>query len=439
MSFTDHFAVVDDAIGPQPWMQLRAVATKTVASVAKNYDPADGWAKADLMQTLQIDWTNDTPVSQWVYGLMTKTGSQMTLQCRSRAYLSTRHGVKIAASGSNIPMIEVSKFGCGADLGNGGLLMLGGAYGINEYRQNTVTMPFMPHLTQWFLLAPGDTIHAKVDVYFISEFWENTQIDGGDGDTESKVITGDLNLDLFAVPTVAVPPPRTIPSIVGGAGNIKYDVNTDLGLGDTRASVNIPTGLQAGDILVAVVCNQLGLGSDIQPVESGWTLLHSRNEGAPLDVHMKVWMRAVTNPATLPAHYSFENGILAEEIAVLIPIRGSVPYDDANGLNWYVASNVSRFQLRETHIAPSIEREGQLLLAVSYFAHTPIQSPITQTVPAGMTELLDHPMGGSTLAIAALTDPPFPTKDREFTPSQWPWFTGHSITASILIPGSQGY
>jgi hypothetical protein len=52
-----------------------------------------------------------------------------------------------------------------------------------------------------------------------------------------------------------------------------------------------------------------------------------------------------------------------------------------------------------------------------------------------MTTLADIPFSGSTMHIATLASPPNPTLDRKFTPSQIPQFTGHSITAAILIPG----
>ena len=45
----------------------------------------------------------------------------------------------------------------------------------------------------------------------------------------------------------------------------------------------------------------------------------------------------------------------------------------------------------------------------------------------------------STLAVAALASPPNPTLDRHFVPDKIPFFTGHSITASILVPGLQQF
>jgi hypothetical protein len=52
-----------------------------------------------------------------------------------------------------------------------------------------------------------------------------------------------------------------------------------------------------------------------------------------------------------------------------------------------------------------------------------------------MTELSDINASSSSASVAYLANPPFPTKDRQFTPSVKPIFSGHSITVSIVIPG----
>jgi len=441
MTFSDHFQLTDSTIGPQPWMQLRAVATGETASVSKFYDPSDGVNKNDLVQTLEVEWTNTSPVAQSVYGLVTKSGSQVTLQCRSRGYISTRHAVDIGTGVPTLNVVEVSRFGVGSDLGNGGILGIGGAYGISELRQHSVTMPLMPHIVSWFTVPAGETITARVEVAFVSQYWEGSMIDGGDGDTESKVITGDLRIDLFAVPSLLTPQPRLTPIIVGGAANVTSDraVQSIFG-GGTRTEVAVPSGLVAGDVLLAFVCNNLGLFGNVGPVESGWTLLHDRNAavfGGTLDVHMRVYLRTVT--ASEPATYSFTNALLSEQTSILMGIRDAAPYLSSYGLDWYAASNVSSYRLVEEHKAPSIDRSGQLLLCLSFFAHSPIQSPIRQAPPTGMTELVDLPGAGTTVEVSYLSNPPSPTLERQFTPTQIPLFSGHSISASILIPGEQTF
>ena len=133
-TFSDHFDSDDVYIAPQPWMQLRSVASVEAASVSRNYDPSDGVNKNDLIQTLEASWTNTSPVPQQVYGLVTKSGSQVTLQCRSRGYLAMGHAVHVGTGVPSLDLIEVSRFGVGSDLGNGGLLNIGGAYAISELR-----------------------------------------------------------------------------------------------------------------------------------------------------------------------------------------------------------------------------------------------------------------------------------------------------------------
>lgn len=434
-TFSDHFDSDDVYIAPQPWMQLRSVATVEAASVSRNYDPSDGVNKNDLIQTLEASWTNTSPVPQQVYGLVTKSGSQVTLQCRSRGYLSTGHAVHIGTGTPTFDLTEVSRFGVGSDLGNGGLLNIGGAYAISELRQNSVTMPFMPHITQWFTVPAGETITGRVEVAFISENWEGTQIDGGDGDTESKVITGDIRLDLFAVPSQVTVLGRELPTFIG---SVESDHEVNFGISGTVTEVDVPAGTSEGDTILAIICNNAGLFGDVGPVESGWTLLHDRNAailGGTLDVHMRVYIRTAT--ASEPATYKFTNSLFSEQTSVLITLRDASPFGESLGQDWHAASNVSSYRIVEEHISPSIERAGQLLLCFSFFAHTPLQSPITQTPPNGMTEIADLPGSGTTLAIAYLNNPPNPTLERQFHPSQIPLFSGHSISATILIPGAQ--
>lgn len=441
MPSQDHFQVVGDAIGPQPWMQLRSVDSRSTPAVAKSYDASDGQGKNELLQTVVASWQNSSPVKQWVYGMVTRGGTQVALQTRSRAYLKTSHGVKVGAGA--IPMVEVSRFGTGADIGKGGLLTLSASYSVAELRQNSQTMPLMPQQTGMFLVLPGETIYARVEVRFVSDFWESGTIVGGDSGTEAKTTSGETRLDLFALPSVTDPPPRIIPTIVGGAGNVSTDVSWNNGAnGPSGATTTLatPAGLQAGDVLLAITANQWGLCSDITPYASGWTLAHQRNEGlfGLGDVHMRIWARTVTNPGTEPAQYQFRNDIFpAEATGVLLALRGTQPYDGGNGSNWFIGSNLSRFRLVEEQVAPSIERQGQFLIAVSYFNHSPTQAPLHQAPPNLMTELVDVAGQFSTLAVAVLADPPFPSVDRRFTPEEIPIFFGHSIAASIVVPGLQ--
>lgn len=434
--YPPHFSIVDDAISPQPWMQLREVARAEVASVAKSYDTSDGVAKNDLLQTVVVDWTNNSPVAQLVYGMVTRGGAQVTLQTRSRGYLLASHGVLVGAG--TVAMVETSRFGTGGDVGKGGLLATSSAFSVADVRSNSSTMPLLPASDGMWVVAPGATIHGRVELRFKSEFWENGNIDGGDTGTESKVVSGGTLLQLLAIPAVVAPPPRTVPTVVGGAANVKWKRELNVVAAGTTCSVPVPTGLVPGDVLLAVVCNQFGQLSDISPQQSGWQLAHQRNEGlfGLGDVHMKVYGRTIVGGE--PANFVFRNPApAAEMIAVLIPLRGAEAFDPKIG--WYFGSNLSRFKLVEEQVAPSLDRQGQFLLSLSYFNHSPTQANISQAPPEGMTELVDIPGLASTLAIAYLASPPTPTFTRRFTPTEIPIFFGHSIAATIVVPGVQTF
>lgn len=411
-------------------MQLRLLKTAEVGAVTKTYDPSDGIARNEIVQNLTLDWTNNSPVTQVVYGKVTRGGCRVTLQPRTRAYLMMRNGATIGAG--SVSMIEVDRFGGGADVGKGGLLAVGASYATHELRINSSTTTFMAQYAGQYLIGPGETIHMKVDVTFKSDFWENTNINGSDSGTESSFHAGDLRLDLFAMPTVLEPPPRLQPTIVGGAGNVKSDVRFNT---DTICAV--PTGMLPGDVLVAITCTQFGFIDTMDPRQSGWTMAHQRGEGifGGGDVHMRIWTRNVSGGE--PSTYSFGGSFFSEGITIMFAVRGALAFNGGNGNQWYIASNLDHWKLVEEHVAPSIDKAGQLLICVSYFDHSPTQSPIHQTPPDGMTEIADVAGQISTLALAVLAAPPQPTFIRKFVPSQWPVFRGHSIAASILVPGEQ--
>lgn len=196
----NHFYILDGAIVPQPWMQWRQVASATVVAKSGTYGHSGGATKNDLLQTVTAKFVNDTPVAQWVYGLVTRGGSKVTLQARSRAGISVQTG-QLLGEGA-IPLVEASFLGCGLDIGRGGMLTIGTEYGLIEVRQNTCTMPLCPEITGWKRVEPNTTYYARVDTRFMSSFWEGTDPNNGNGssDSETTYVAGDLRLDLYAVP-----------------------------------------------------------------------------------------------------------------------------------------------------------------------------------------------------------------------------------------------
>jgi hypothetical protein len=90
----------------------------------------------------------------------------------------------------------------GADIGRGGTMALGTSFCVMEERMNSCTFPLAPERTGWLRLAPGESVAAAVELRFISDFWENSTVDGGNSGSESSYETGETRLDLFAVPVI---------------------------------------------------------------------------------------------------------------------------------------------------------------------------------------------------------------------------------------------
>ncbi|UJE15686.1 hypothetical protein SEA_LIGMA_31 [Gordonia phage Ligma] len=195
----NHFDATDGVVSPQPWTQWRQVRSEVALSVSGSYPPNGGGAKNDLLQVAQFTWTNNSPIAQRVYGLVTRGGAYVALQARSRAYLVMRHG--LAAGAGTPPTTEVSRFGGGVDVGLAGTLGNQVPYAVFEQRQSSRTLPLMPQQAGWTEVAPAASITARVELRFVSDFWESQAMVGDEG-SESGYITGDTRLDLFAVPVL---------------------------------------------------------------------------------------------------------------------------------------------------------------------------------------------------------------------------------------------
>lgn len=198
----NHFDDEGGSVTPQPWTQYRQIATAYAASRSGTYPPTGGGDKNEQLQAVGLFWTNDAPISQLVYGIVTRGGATMALQARSRAYMKTYHALGIGGVGTTPQAFVAGRFGTGLDVGSGGLLGTNTAYGISEIRQHSHSMPLVPQRTGWLRVDPGVTIHAAVQLFFLTEFWENTPITGGDASTGSSYVTGDTRIDLFAVPVL---------------------------------------------------------------------------------------------------------------------------------------------------------------------------------------------------------------------------------------------
>lgn len=198
----DHFDVDDEGtIRPQPWMQWRSVGTISAPSKDASFGVSGGGNKNILIHSLTLPYFNDTPLPQWVYGQITRGGARVTLQARSRGGLSLLSGYKQAIADAG-PLKESSVVGIGADLGRAGTLGVGTMFAVAEQRQPSCTFPLAPERAGWHKLPPGATLTAKVELRFITAFYENTSINGGASGSESGYESGATRLDLFAIPVL---------------------------------------------------------------------------------------------------------------------------------------------------------------------------------------------------------------------------------------------
>lgn len=394
----DHFAVLDGAIVPQPWMQLRHVATAEIGPKSVHYDSSGGGAKNELVGKVQTHWTNNTPMTQLVYGVVTSGGQQVDLQARSRAFLEYRHGFLIGEDGSSVPVTTASRFGGGMDLGQGGLLSIGSGFGIHRLRGNSSSMPFMPEITGWFPVQPGEKFNARAELWFISEFWENQMIDKGDQGTESFYATGGTRLDLYAVPTVADPIVRSTPTVVGATWNIETD---------TTVAVAKPAGTAPGDFMVAISGNASGEASAVTASE-GWDLAAEYDGGSGV-LHVKVWTK-VAGPSE-PGTYTFghSGSLLSEGMAQIVTLRGVDAEAGATVELMYTAPSL--LGKKDTFL-PSVVSYDKLMLGFSFVNQ--FVGQLFQTAPPGMTALTDDQGDFNALAIAYQSNPPNPTGARAF-------------------------
>jgi len=421
----DYFSDTAGALAPRTWNQLRQVATGYANSVTRQYPPTNtGLNYDDPIHDVTVKWTNDTPIDQKVYGLVTRGGCQVTLQARSRGYLLSQHGYTLTDDA--VPALTaVSKVGTGVDLALGGILGSNPAYAQAEYRQHSVTMPFLPDIPEWITVAPGQTITARVAVRFQSAYWESVAIDGGVAFTRSVVVSGDTRLDLFALPARSVvEAARVTPTVVGESH--AHDITNPV-------TVTAVTGTQPGDMLIALVVNQFDSGRRIT-APAGWTLSGSNGLGDWFfgDVHLAIFTKMAGDNE--PGSYTFGNGFLAEQYVSLIAVRDASPLRT----EWTFASQMTRPQFWETadtnQTVPAIDADGQLLIALAYVAHATSQT-ITETTPAPLTELSAFSGQASSFAAGYLSEPSRPTPELVFTASDTPQYGGHSITAALLIPG----
>lgn len=193
-----HFQVVDGALTPQPYMAWRHVATNQAASIDRNYDPNGGAGQAEDLYTFVVSWTNTTPVSQNVYGMLTRGGTRTAASCRNRpqiqAYFGTALGVAPADPAASTLF---SVFGHGADLGdNNGDGLIGFAPFENRAGERSCL------IGSTVVVPNGSTYKISLRIRSDSAFWETASYYQGDNETELSIASGSSRLDLFSYPVL---------------------------------------------------------------------------------------------------------------------------------------------------------------------------------------------------------------------------------------------
>lgn len=193
---TNHFDMSEGAITPYDYMQWRHVASQTAADATRLYPPR-GPAIDDPIHTVQSQWTNNSPIAQNVYALLTRGGSAVVLQIRSMAYIETTVGLSSGVNPADPATDTVlGRFGVGGtkDLFSNNIV----PYIIYETRIAERTLL----LGNTVVLPPGQTLKARAAVRFHSENWENGTINHGGIEQEAGITSGSTTVDLFAYPAL---------------------------------------------------------------------------------------------------------------------------------------------------------------------------------------------------------------------------------------------
>lgn len=430
----NQFYIEDGVIHPQPWMQLRRVHTKFVEGKSVDYNVSGGGAKNERLHVVQASWTNDTPITQYVYGRVTSGGMEVALQARSRGYFEYLHGYQILSTddppaADTFGMDPVNRFGGGADLGRDGLLAVGTGFCIHDVRTPGHTIPFMPHITGWFPVDPGDTFHARVELWFRSEYWENSVIDGGDQQTESYIRHEGTQLDLFAVPGVDPPVRRATPEVIGAT----WDIDSP----DGEAHCNLPDGVEEDDLLVALLF-ATGGGHSAMTAPAGWTMV-SEFDGGNTKLHFKVFTKRATGAEPSSYEFGVPSGIGTEGMIQIIAVR-NVDHDEGVDVHLQHTKPTGLLGLgllgaNKVCMLPSIVSYKKLLLAFSGFSHTPLQGQIEQDMAPGLTELTNDEGDLISLAAGYQYNPPNPTGERAFKARETVLFGDGRITGVLLVTG----
>ena len=234
-----------------------------------------------------------------------------------------------------------------------------------------------------------------------------------------------------ATPVVGTPTatgtPTTSSIIFVGAGPL-----TDSSTAVTTVTLSLPSGVQAGDVMVAQIVVYDGSGSDVPTPPSGWTAI--RHDAVSNGNQITSWLYYKTAGSSEPASYGWSIGSNFAA-GVMGAWRGAAvsPIDSSSGAT---AAGVSPVSDSAPSLSPSSNNELQL-----YFYASQSHAGPTIALAGALTQRFDSISSkeGFTLAFADLAAPSAHTASAVY-PAVANVSGSLAMTAQaiLLVPGLTG-
>lgn len=164
---------------------------------AATFVPANN-AAGTVLQTVQVEWTNDTGISQSVYAEMTQGGARYQIDSLKHLVIETKWGTSFGAAPADPTLTGESRMRGYADLGTQSVSgSTVGIYYLLEDRQPQSSVPIDDFVT----LAPGQKMKARAQTRWYTAAWGLDTWSGyGSMAPHRQGQVGFLRLDLFSTP-----------------------------------------------------------------------------------------------------------------------------------------------------------------------------------------------------------------------------------------------
>lgn len=191
------FDVTAGAISPKRHWQFQHRATAVGGGAV--FTPANNSAGTTLF-TVQVQWTNNTPITQNVYALMTQGPVRYVIDGMKHLVIRYQWGTSSGASPADPTLTEESRVRGYPDFGtalNGGVTIA--VYAQLEDRQPTNSVP----IGDLIALPAGQTMKARVQVSWLTSAWGvDWASQWGDPATIRIGKVGPVQIDLFSTPVI---------------------------------------------------------------------------------------------------------------------------------------------------------------------------------------------------------------------------------------------